>query len=545
MVFAFSLLLIFSCELTAQDSLCVEDLLVLKGTPLEQEFREMLFNHQLRLADEATERRLARLGSLRSQTDFVNWQEETRKRFLDLIGGLPRTKTPLNPRVVGQIERDGYIVRQVIFESLPEFYVTANLYVPSSGRGPYPAILAPCGHSRNGKAYDAYQRLFIFLAKLGFVVLTYDAPGQGERLQYWDFVFRHRQLVDKSNEHGMMGIPQYLLGQNLARYLIWDGIRALDYLTSLPEVDSSRVGATGNSGGGTLTTYISMLDPCVKVASIVTYITSIPKKIEARIDDAEADPEQDVVGLLAKGIDHTEMLGAIAPRPVLIGAALRDFFPIDGTRKTFLELQQVYQNIGYSDRIDMVTFDHEHEYSQPLRESTIVWFERWLKGTTVQIHETQLATEADRTLECTPTGQVVTSLGGKRVPDFNRAEAARLVTKLEDQRQDATFRQELLVKIRKRLSLPSVPLDPHPRVVGQAEINGLMVEKLLLESEPGIVVPVRIVYSKSRSVRRAGVIYLRDRTGGQDSPKVFEDLARQGRIIAVVDVRGFGETRSL
>ena len=185
----------------------------------------------------------------------------------------------------------------------------------------------------------------------------------------------------------MVGIPEYLLGRNMAREMIWDGIRALDYLASLPEVDAGRIGMTGSSGGGTLTTYVSMLDARVKAASIVTYITSFRKKIEARANDSESDPEQDLFGPLAAGVDHTEMVGLIAPRPVLLGAAIKDFFPIEGTRATFAELRQVYAQAGVPERVDMVAFDHEHMYSQPLREATTAWFNRWLKGASGAVHE--------------------------------------------------------------------------------------------------------------------------------------------------------------
>src|SRR5208337_2883312 len=159
---------------------------------------------------------------------------------------------------------------------------------------------------------------------------------------------------ETGNEHGITGIPEYLLGRNMAREMIWDGMRALDYLASLPEVDPARIGMTGSSGGGTLTTYISMLDPRVKAASIVCFITSLPQKIAARSLDVEADPEQDIPGLLANGIDETEFLGMIAPRPVQIGAARHDFFPIAGTRQTFSEVQSLYKKLGEPERIKMV-----------------------------------------------------------------------------------------------------------------------------------------------------------------------------------------------
>lgn len=335
---------VFSIAVSAQEELKPEDMRVIQGTSLESKYQDMMLKYLLGQAAAETNKREARIEAIHSESEFKAWSDANRQKFLDLIGGLPHVRTPLNARVVGEVVRDGYVVRKVIFESLPEFYVTANLYVPTLGKAPYPAILSPCGHSENGKAYEVYQHLYIGLVKRGYVVLTYDPQGQGERIQYWDFLSHRRQF--DFNQHGMAGIQEYLLGQNLARYFIWDGMRALDYLASLPEVDAARIGVTGSSGGGTLTTYITMLDPRVKVASIVTFITSIPKKIENRINDAESDPEQDIAGLLAAGIDHPEYLGMIAPRPVQIGSAMRDFFPIEGTRKTFGEAQQIYKTLG-------------------------------------------------------------------------------------------------------------------------------------------------------------------------------------------------------
>jgi cephalosporin-C deacetylase-like acetyl esterase len=539
------LVTVFPAALSAQDRLKPEDLHVIEGTALENKYQEMLMKYLLNHAAAETGKQLARLEALHSEADIMQWSEANRQKFLELIGGLPGERAPLNAHIVGEVERDGYVIRKVIFESLPEFYVTANLYVPTVGKPPYPAVLSPCGHSENGKAYDVYQHLFLGLVKRGYVVLTYDPQGQGERIQYWDFLANRRRF--EFNQHGMAGIQEYLLGQNLARYFVWDGIRALDYLTGLPEVDASRVGVTGSSGGGTLTTYITMLDPRVKAASIVTFITSIPKKIENRINDAESDPEQDIAGLLAAGIDHPEFLGMIAPRPVLIGAAMRDFFPIEGTRETFSEAQQIYRKLGVPDHIKMVEFDHRHMYSQPLREATYAWFDRWLKGAENEAHEPPIVTEKDEVLQCTPTGQVETSMGGKTISDFNRTEAEKLGHNLEERRSRPEFRSELSTKIIERLGLHSDlsgPTPTAPQKVGEIQLKDLVIEKYLLAPEEGIVVPTRVVLPKNHAARLPAVVYLRDRSGESDSPALFEELARMGRIIAVADTRGFAETMS-
>jgi cephalosporin-C deacetylase-like acetyl esterase len=523
----------------AQAPLTQADLRVVQDT---SEMQRMLPAYLDKLAQEATQKRLACFNRIQSETDFRNWQEANRRTFLELIGGLPTERSPLRARLTGEVPRAGYVIRKVIFESLPEYYVTANLYVPTQGKGPFPAVLAPCGHSANGKAYDIYQHLFIGLVKRGYIVLSYDPMGQGERYQYWNFLQQETLLKGPDNQHAMAGLQEILLGENLARYFIWDGIRGLDYLTSLPEVDASRLGVTGNSGGGTLTTYISMLDARVKAASIVTFITSLPKKIEARSLDREADPEQDIPGLLAAGLDHTEFVGLIAPRPVLIGAAVRDFFPIEGTRQTFAELQSLYHKLAVPERIKLVEFDHRHMYSQPLREATYAWFDHWLKGLEGEAHEPEIVTEKDATLQCTPTGQVITSLGGKTLYDFNRAQAEQALRRLDARRNSSDFRATLAEKIRSRLALPVDQAPPAVKTIATTEVGDLVIEKLLLGTEPGIAVPTRVIHRKGLQRGAQAVVYLRDRLGEIDRPALFASLAEQGYVLAVADVRGFGET---
>lgn len=511
------------------------------STPLKAPDPEMLGHYLAGQAKAAAQKSAEELIAIRSMTDLQQWQDRRRNTFLEVIGGLPQKKTDLRPRITGELRRDGYIVRKLFFESLPEFYVTANLYVPTTGKPPFPAVLAPNGHAVVGKAYPEYQRLYIGLVKRGYVVLTWDNLGEGERFQFWDFVFNHRGLTEKSNEHGLMGIREYLLGRNLARELIWDGIRALDYLTSLREVDATRIAVTGNSGGGTLTTYLSLLDSRVRAASIVTYLANTPRKIEERITDAEADPEQDVQGLLSAGLDHPELAALIAPRPVLIGAATRDFFPIDATRDTYVQLRDLYGRLGYQDRVKMVEFDHEHRYSQPLREATTAWFDRWLKGSASD-REPPIEIEKNRDLEVTPSGQVLTSLGGKRLVDVHREELQHLMRDLEERRRSPGFRRDLAATIRERLALPGRIADPRHRGTGEERKGSYTVEKILLETEPGILVPIQ-VHGAPGGGRKPALVYLRDREG--EGPEVIEQLWRPDRVLIVADVRGFGDTRSL
>jgi dienelactone hydrolase/pimeloyl-ACP methyl ester carboxylesterase len=335
----------------------------------------------LDLAARQEEQRRERFRAVKSTAELEALQRSLREAFLGLHDGLPTASGPPPMRTTGRLKGDGYVVEKLVFESFPGYFVSALLYRPEPGGAAAPGVLGPCGHSTVGKAHDSYQTLHINLAKRGFVVLTYDPVGQGERSQYWD-VKRGRSRFDLScGEHCVLGNPLYLLGTNLARYRIWDAIRALDLLAALPGVDPSRLGCVGNSGGGTLTSYLAAIDSRVRVPVIGCYITTLPRRMANRVqEDPSADPEQDPAGFVSRGIDHAGLLALMVPRPTLICAAQLDFFPIEGTRESHAEAKKLYRVAGAEERIGLVEAPQKHGLSQPLREATYAWFDRWLSA---------------------------------------------------------------------------------------------------------------------------------------------------------------------
>jgi dienelactone hydrolase len=367
----------------------------------------------LELAGRQEERRRARFAAVASQANLEALQTALRKTFLGLLDGFPE-KTVVPPvQNTGTIEADDYVVEKLAYESFPGYFVSALLYRPRTIAGPLPGVLSPCGHSTNGKASGAYQILHINLAKRGYVVLTYDPVGQGERSQFWDSQKGRSRFNLSCGEHAVLGNPLYLLGTNLARYRIWDGMRGLDYLTSRPDVDPSRIGCVGNSGGGTLTAYIAALDPRVTVAAIGCYITTLRRRMGNRIpEDPSADPEQDLFGFVAEGIDHAGLLALRVPRPTLLGAAQLDFFPIEGARETFAEAKRLYEVAGSGDRVALAEAAGRHGLSRPLRTAVYEWFDRWLAGRKdgVPVSEVAVRPRPDRELLVCPDGQVNVSL---------------------------------------------------------------------------------------------------------------------------------------
>ncbi len=312
------------------------------------------------------------IAAIKTPEDIARRQKELRAFFLRSLGDLPE-RTPLNPpHVVGTLQRDGYRIEKVIFESRPAHHVTANLYVPE-GKAPFPGILLPCGHSDNGKAYEDYQRACILLAKNGMAVLCYDPIGQGERYQRLDA--QGKPVIRGTTEHTMAGIGALLVGRQLASYRIWDGLRALDYLASRPEVDPTRLGCTGNSGGGTMTAYLMALDDRIAVAAPSCFITSL-ERLFATIGPQDA--EQNITGQVAAGMDHADYVTLHAPKPTLLTVGTRDFFDIRGSWDTFREVKLIFGRLGYGERVDLFESDEEHGFTRPRRIATARWMMRWL-----------------------------------------------------------------------------------------------------------------------------------------------------------------------
>ena len=322
-----------------------------------------------------------------------------RERVLSLIGGLPEYSGPLRARVTKTTPRDGYVVEHVIFDSLPDYVVTANLYRPDSP-GRHPAVLMSMGHWESGKG--AGQLLSVNLARRGFVVLAYDPSGQGERQQAYDARFGRSLIGGPTDQHFSNGAAAILMGQAVSRSFIHDGMRAIDYLVSRPEVDPDRIGATGCSGGGTQTTYISALDPRVKVAAVACYMNSFQTLFSGSIGDSE----QSVPGFIAAGLDQTDYVELFAPKPWLMTSTENDFFTPAGARQVYEEAQRWYELYDARDRVKWVVGPGGHGTPRVVRDAIYEWMVRWLEPGGAPIKDEVTDLLPDHALLVTEKGQV-------------------------------------------------------------------------------------------------------------------------------------------
>jgi cephalosporin-C deacetylase-like acetyl esterase len=489
------------------------------------------------LARQSWEERAAKIARIRRPAEVSERQAYIRTKVLEALGGFPE-RTPLNPRITGTLERDGYRVEKLIYESLPRFYVTASLYLPTSGAPPYPAVLGASGHSANGKAMETYQRVWISLAKRGFLVLAYDPPGQGERYEYFDLE-RGKPRFGSTTEHTMAGTQCLLTGINFARYELWDAVRGLDYLLTRPEVDPKRIGVAGNSGGGTQTAYLQVVEPRLAVAAPSCYITSWEKLWAG---PGPQDAEQNFASFLKDGLDFGDFLMAFAPRPLKVLTAIRDFFPIDGARATFAEARRIYEVLGASDRIAFLEYDDQHGWSKPRREATYQWLQQWLNHASDEGTELDFATEPDANLYCTPTGQLATSLKGETVQSLNQALAEQVYPGRSAARTRDPARLRAIVAARIALTIPrgAPPVSQH----GGEERPGYRLDNLTLETEPGISLPALVLTPGTGAASSPAVLYVNpvgrmaEAAPGGD----LEALVKAGYLVLAPDLRGWGES---
>lgn len=469
------------------------------------------------------------VAKLKTPADVQARQKALRDKFLESLGGFPE-RTPLNARVVGTLKGDGYTVEKVIYESRPGHHVTANFYLPQ-GKGPFPGVLMPIGHSANGKAADYVQRGCILLAKNGMAALAYDPIGQGERRQLLGDAGKPA-ISSSTNEHSLLGVGALLVGSNTATYRIWDGIRSLDYLASRPEVDATKLGCTGCSGGGTLTSYLMSLDDRIAVAAPSCYITSL-ERLFATIGPQDA--EQNVTGQVAFGLEHADYLGLRAPKPTLICAATSDFFDIQGTWTSFREAKRLYTLLGHPERVDLLESNTNHGYPRAHREGMARWMKRWLAGKDEAIVEGDWPIAKDDELRCTRTGQVLEDLKGVSAFGLN-VQRARLLK----ERKEVFDPQADLSKL---LGV-ALPVGVAKRTeVGRFESTAGQGRKLIFETEPGVLVPALLFETGKDATGLTVVVH----DGGKSAAVADGLIAKRvgaGQRVLALDLRGWGETAS-
>lgn len=504
-----------------------------------------------RMVQEYYVNRLRRINqTVRSRRQEMTDQESAQRYVLSVREKIQKSfgpwpeKTPLNARTTKTVERDTYTIECVIFESRPGLLVTGNLYIPKGRPFPLPGIVGTCGHSSNGKAVEAYQSFAQGLARQGYVVFIYDPIGQGERFQYTNE--KLKSVVGEGvKEHLLGGNQQFLVGEFFGSWRTWDGIRALDYMLTRKEVHPQVVGVTGNSGGGTLSTWLCGVESRWTMAAPACFVTSFQRNLE---NELPADTEQCPPKVLALGLDHEDFIAAMAPRPVIILAKEKDFFDVRGTEEAFGRLQRLYDLLGYRNNIAMFTGPTYHGYSQENREEMYKFFNALTQVSKAE-KEPALVIEKDETLWCTPHGQV-SELNSRTLFSFTK-ETSEKLRKERPTLDGNGLRQALtdILKVRRQNTSPEYRIL---RPLSGRKYPTKHAITYAVETEPGIQALVtrlteEPLYSRPPKDKKRAVLYIAHHSADaelreEELIKEMMGLEKDAAFFAC-DVRGIGESK--
>lgn len=503
-------------------------------TFLMEELDELMDKRQLEIEESLTtiEKLMAR-------------QTQLKKDYLNLVGALPE-KTPLNPVVVGTIERDGYNIDRVYYESRPNFHVTAHLYYPTVGSAPFPGIIVTCGHYAFGKSVNLYQDLCILLVQNGFVVLIVDPICQGERNQIIDPATGdlYYGLESGTKAHSRLDVGAVIVGTSVMAYELWDNHRGVDYLLTQPEVDTSKIGCTGSSGGGAHATYLVAMDDRIKVAAVNSYIMN-EQTLFSTIGPQTGSQNLSYEGVY--GLDHPDYITIFAPKPFMILAATQDFFDIGATRQTYADAQKVYDKLGVPEKAGFFEYNDGHGYSKPKREAATKWFRTWFFDDTTTIIEPEHDLLSLDTLLVTETGNVQTNfMNEKNVTDLNVELAHSYASNREDFWTNNT-KDSCLNMVKSLIRLNdgyNIPVFETGEIFDRGSYS---IEKVKISD--GNHTPVTGLFFTPDPEHLAGklpaVLYvdgrgkLTDASPGGLIEQVYMD---SGKVVFTIDVRGFGET---
>lgn len=478
------------------------------------------------------QRRDSDIASIESMQQLIAKQSAIQSAISSAIGPFPE-RTELNAKVQRTVAKEGYRMEHILFESRPGFMVSATLYLPEGVDKAHPAILYCAGHNVLGYRSPTYQHVIINLVKKGFVVMAFDPVGQGERIQYYDPETEQLRVGSPTRQHSYPAIQLLLTGTNLANYMTWDGIRALDYLVSRPEVDPSRIGVTGRSGGGTQAAYLGVLDDRVSAVAIENYLTSFARLYESK---GPQDAEQHLTKGILKGIDHPDFLIARLPKPTMLIATTNDFFSIQGARETFWQAQGLAKRYPEGQRnLYMVEDDAGHSSTLKNREAMYAFFQNHLSnpGDSTDINIT--VPEVDE-LRVTTSGQLLTSTTSETLFSLNKTVAEKLSTQLSRSnhpRQMDTIK-ELIGYVEPTNDVTNV-------FTGRVIREDYTIEKYFITSDRGYTIPY--LYFKPENWNGKAVIYVHPegKQAVAEAGGGVEHLVKAGYALFAPDLIGIGE----
>ena len=486
------------------------------------------------------EERENEVSKINSLEGWKERQKQLRKTLHEIVGPFPE-KTPLNAIITRTIENDVFRVENIIYESQPGFYVTSSMYIPNrTAQEKNPVVIYCSGHTDEGYRSNVYQRKITNLVHKGFIVFAFDPVGQGERMEYFDPATGRSIVGGPTREHSYAGAQAFISGSSQARYMIWDGIRAVDYLLTRDEVDPERIGITGRSGGGTQSSYIAAIDERIYASAPEAYITSFTRLFQSI---GPQDAEQNLFNGIKQGIDHADLLAVRAPKPTLMITTTNDFFSIQGAREAEREVSRIFNAYGKPDNFGRAEDIEAHASTRKNREAMYAFFQKHLNnpGSPVDMDVELLSQEE---LMVTPTGQISTSLDAETVFSINRRDSEKLLSRLDDSRKDLDKHLPEVVTSAKKLSGYIEPSGKksEPVFTGRISRDDFLIEKYFIEGEGDYVIPYLLMIPEQPNSKVIIYLHPSGKAAEAGQGDEIEWFVRRGYTVIAPDLLGIGET---
>lgn len=496
----------------------------------------VLYKQQAELSFQSLDQRRNSIAALRTKSDWIERQKWVKEKLNESVGPFLE-KTPLNPVIVKKIKKEGYSVEKLYFESMPGVKVTAAFFIPKGKGKNLPTIIYCSGHTDLAFRSDVYQHVILNLVKKGFAVLAFDPFGQGERLQYFDEKLG-KSRFGSTKEHSYPGAQLFINGASSSKYMIWDGIRTVDYLLTRKEVDKDRIGITGRSGGGTQSSHIAAFDERIKAVAPECYLTTLEYQLKS---GGPQDAEQNFPRGIHLGLDHADLLEVRAPKPALMITTTRDIFSVQGARDTYDEVRKAYKAFGQEENIMRVEDNAGHQSTLKNREAMYAFFQKHLDNPGNSKDEETTPFQVEE-LHVTETGQLATSLQSKFLFDINRNAAQSHNAILNDKRNSLDHHlQGLKQKVQEISGFEANDKSGKLIFSGQTEFETYFLNKYLIVQSEHKLIPF-VTFEPKQPSNRA-VLYL-DNLNDKKSDSLYAlpiELVKKGVSVIAPDLPGFGE----
>ena len=517
--------------------------------PYSAEMPDMLVEYFARRLDEQARRWDAERAKIHTPAQLAARNRFVRGKLLEMLGPLP-AKPPLNARTVRTIQHPGYRIENVLLQSRPDCWLPANAYVPS-GQGPFPAVVVQRGHFDAQRMSPDYQQLYVDLAANGFVVLAFDPVGQGERRQNYADAGGEafEEAFSPTLEHCAIGGLLALLGESAAGYVVWDGIRAIDYLAARPDVNRAKIGVADHTDTGLSALLLAATDERVRCAALHVNGGARRWPLDRRNWNTTGDAEQHLFPAALHGVDILDLFITLAPRPVL-ALVESETGPFASSAEA---IHGRYRMLGEGANFAVETARPGVDWPQDLRIATVRWFQRWFQGQAREVRENEMTPELYAALRVSeaPLGQSVYSI--------IRTRAASLPPRREATPAGLALLRKEIAEV---LAVPASRAPLGEREVSTVRLDGYGLSRVEFLAEPGIYISAQ-VYRPNRANGECVVYVAGDVTEPvsvnddepsppQPEPAIHDaaynfarGLVRAGATVIVADVRGIGLTQPI